>query len=123
MCLETAIGAIRTDAAYVVEIAGGVGDWSSLIAGVRSDQAAGTPVGMISAKFHNALVEWIRCVASLTTMRNVVLSGGVFQNAYLVRRARAVLESDGFNVFTHRQVPANDGGLALGQAVLAGLIH
>ena len=49
----------------------------------------------------------------------VVLSGGVFQNRYLVERAVAMLEAAGFRVFTHQRVPANDGGIALGQAALA----
>jgi hydrogenase maturation protein HypF len=49
-----------------------------------------------------------------------VLSGGVFQNRYLTERARGMLEARGFQVFTHRQVPANDGGIALGQGVIAG---
>jgi hydrogenase maturation protein HypF len=51
----------------------------------------------------------------------VVLSGGVFQNSYLVERAAELLESRGFRVSTHQRVPANDGGIALGQAVIAGL--
>jgi hydrogenase maturation protein HypF len=49
----------------------------------------------------------------------IVLSGGVFQNRYLTERAAAVLESRGFVVYAHRQVPPNDGGIALGQAVIA----
>jgi hydrogenase maturation protein HypF len=49
-----------------------------------------------------------------------VLSGGVFQNRYLTERAAAALEADGFTVYTHRKVPPNDGGIALGQAVMAG---
>jgi hydrogenase maturation protein HypF len=123
MCLETAIGKIRTEEAYVIAPVNGIGDWSSLVEGVQFDRANGIVPGMISAKFHNALANWILAVARTTTLRSVVLSGGVFQNAYLTRRARRLLEADGFDVFTHRQVPANDGGLALGQAVVAGMIH
>ena len=47
------------------------------------------------------------------------LSGGVFQNRLLLRKAAALLESEGLEVYTHRQVPCNDGGISLGQAVIA----
>ena len=50
----------------------------------------------------------------------VVLSGGVFQNRLLAERVHALLAASGFQVFTHRLAPPNDGGLALGQAVIAG---
>jgi len=50
----------------------------------------------------------------------VALTGGVFQNALLLDRAAALLEDDGFCVLRHRQVPPNDGGISLGQAVVAG---
>jgi hydrogenase maturation protein HypF len=123
MCLEGAIGQTQTDEAYLIAAADGIGDWTPLLEGVLADQASGVSLGQISAKFHNALADWIVIVARNTKFRNVVLSGGVFQNAYLTRRSRRLLEANGYNVFTHRQVPANDGGLALGQAVLAGRIH
>jgi hydrogenase maturation protein HypF len=77
-------------------------------------------VPRIAAKFHNALATWIVGVAQMADVRDVVLSGGVFQNAYLTERASALLGEHGFRAFTHHQVPANDGGLSLGQAVLAG---
>jgi hydrogenase maturation protein HypF len=121
--LECAIRQTQTNEAYLIATANGIGDWSSLVEGVLTDQASGVTLEVISAKFHNALADWILAVARTTKIRKVVLSGGVFQNAYLTRRSRRILEADGFEVFTHRQVPANDGGLALGQAVLAGTIH
>jgi len=76
---------------------------------------------LIAARFHNALVNWIVEVAEQVKEKQVVLSGGVFQNRYLAERAAAVLESRGFTVHTHHQVPPNDGGIALGQVVMAGL--
>jgi hydrogenase maturation protein HypF len=53
-------------------------------------------------------------------LERVVLSGGVFQNRLLSEELLTLLEADGFRVFTHRLVPPNDGGLALGQAMIAG---
>jgi hydrogenase maturation protein HypF len=52
-------------------------------------------------------------------LKQIVLSGGVFQNRYLTERTAAMLEQLGFVVHTHRQVPLNDGGIALGQVVIA----
>ncbi len=52
-------------------------------------------------------------------IREVVLSGGVWQNALLLALAMDALQEAGFEVYTHRRVPANDGGLALGQVLVA----
>jgi hydrogenase maturation protein HypF len=123
MCLERAAEQAQTDDAYALAFAGGIGDWASLVEGVQADRANGAALELVSAKFHNALAHWILTVARTAKFQNVALSGGVFQNNYLTQRSRRLLEADGFRVFTHRQVPANDGGLALGQAVIAGRIH
>ncbi|MBL8295480.1 MAG: hypothetical protein JNN08_26780 [Bryobacterales bacterium] len=88
-----------------------------------ADVAAGCAPAVMAAKFHNALARWIVSVAEEAGEQQVVLSGGVFQNGILLERASALLGDRGFRVFTHRAVPANDGGLALGQAVLAGQIR
>ena len=115
MLLENEIGSLRTEEAY--PLAGG--DWASLIAYIVRDQQEGVPSPRIAAKFHNALVNWIVEVAQRVALKQIVLSGGVFQNRYLTERAAAALESQGFVVHTHRQVPPNDGGIALGQVVMA----
>jgi hydrogenase maturation protein HypF len=120
MCLERAIGYRRSEESYEISVREGVGDWSSLIEAIVKDRRANTDPGQISIRFHNALANWIVEVARQAGVRSVVLSGGVFQNAYLTERTSALLEERGFRVFTHHQVPANDGGIALGQAVLAG---
>jgi hydrogenase maturation protein HypF len=72
-------------------------------------------------RFHNALANWIVDVAEHAGEHRVALSGGVFQNGYLVERTAALLEARGFEVYTHQRVPPNDGGIALGQAVIAAL--
>src|SRR5579871_1457214 len=117
MLLENEIGALRTEEAYSLQ----GGNWEPLIAAVVAERRAGVDVSRIAARFHNALVGWICEVAAETKLKQVVLSGGVFQNRYLTERAAAVLESRGFTVYTHRQVPPNDGGIALGQAVMSRL--
>ena len=61
-------------------------------------------------------------MAEKAKQTQIVLSGGVFQNAYLVERATRLLESAGHTVFTHQRIPPNDGGIALGQAVIAGAL-
>ena len=116
MLLENEIGALRTEEAYALP----GGDWSPLISAVVADKIAGMPVPRIAAKFHNALVAWILEVAAEVKLKQIVLSGGVFQNRYLTEHAAVALESRGFVVHTHQRVPPNDGGIALGQAVMSG---
>jgi hydrogenase maturation protein HypF len=80
-------------------------------------------VSEISAKLHNTVakitVKMCQEIAQETGLRQVALSGGVFQNRLLLRLTRKQLESAGFQVYTHHLVPTNDGGIALGQAVVA----
>jgi hydrogenase maturation protein HypF len=91
-------------------------DWSPLVQGVLSDLKAGLPVGQISIRFHNALVEAIVAVARRVGQERIVLSGGCFQNRYLTERAVHRLAEEGFRPYWHQRVPPNDGGIALGQA-------
>ena len=115
MLLENEIGALRTEEAYPFN----GGDWAPVIEQVLKDRGEGMAVSTIAARFHNALVNWIVEVAEAAGLRQIVLSGGVFQNRYLTERAAAALESRGYVVHTHQRVPPNDGGIALGQAVMA----
>jgi len=119
MLLESRIGGLATDEAYPLE-GDQIGDWAPLIEAVRLDATRSVPQPVIAARFHNALVDWIVRVARRVAASQVVLSGGCFQNSYLVERAAAALEAAGFSVYTHQRVPPNDGGIALGQAVMAG---
>jgi len=115
MELEAAIGGLRTEEAYPLP----GGDWGELICRVWDDARTGCPASLVAARFHNALVDWIVEAARAAGVRQIIMSGGVFQNRYLTERAAARLEALGFAVYTHQRVPANDGGIALGQVVLA----
>jgi hydrogenase maturation protein HypF len=119
MLLENEIGALPTEEAYPLS----GGDWAPLITEVSRDARAGMPVSRIAARFHNALVNWIVEVADKVGEKHIVLSGGVFQNRYLTERTAAMLESRGYTVHTHHRVPPNDGGIALGQAVMASAVR
>lgn len=87
------------------------------------DAAAGIPIQKISARFHNGLAEGVRetvaKISAETGIQLVVLSGGVWQNITLLGRTLSLLRKDGFEVYIHREVPTNDGGLSLGQAAIA----
>ena len=95
--------------------------WQALL----GDLILGTPPPVIAARFHKGLAIVVaRMVAQLSVhganaVTTVALSGGVFQNRVLFEQVVARLERLGLRVLTHRQVPANDGGLALGQAAIA----
>jgi hydrogenase maturation protein HypF len=94
-----------------------------LLSAVIEDLHQGISKGRISVRFHNTVARMINemchLIAGETDVSQVALSGGVFQNRLLLRKAVSLLESSGFQVFTHRQVPCNDGGISLGQAVIA----
>jgi hydrogenase maturation protein HypF len=87
-----------------------------------SDIFEGIPVGVISAKFHNSVVRLVVKIAtqirSQEGIDQVALSGGVWQNLYLLNHAIQALRGEGFSVLFHQQVPANDGGISLGQAAI-----
>lgn len=90
---------------------------------ILNDIEQNVPVGLISSKFHNTIITIIldlsRKIRKETGLNKVVLSGGTFQNTYLLSLSENLLKDQGFEVFTHEKVPSNDGGLALGQLVIA----
>lgn len=101
-------------------------DWSEVIRQLASDIHSGTAIDRISLKFHNGLwrglTMWAEIASAKTGIRDVVLSGGVFMNIYLLRHLKKSLEKKGFNVYTHSAVPCNDGGISLGQIGVADAI-
>jgi hydrogenase maturation protein HypF len=112
----------RCQEAYPLPLSEGspaVADWEPLVRAVLGDRAAGEPVGRISARFHNALAELAVAAARHWGGRDVVLTGGCFQNALLTDRVRQRLLDAGFRVLMHHQVPPGDGGIALGQVLVA----
>ena len=100
-------------------------DAAPVIRAVVEDVQAQTPAEVISARFHAAVADLILVLAlqarQHTQLDVVALSGGVFQNVTLLAAATSRLREAGFHVLTHRLVPPNDGGLALGQAIIGGL--
>lgn len=98
--------------------------WKTAITALVMDVLNGVPVPSISARFHNGLAQMVldacRQLRRTTNIAEVVLTGGVWQNMTLLGKTVPLLRGDGFTVYLHRKVPPNDGGLALGQAAVAG---
>ena len=94
-------------------------DWQPMAEAMIEDSRRGVDVGIIAARFHNALVEAILAVAKAVGEPKVALTGGCFQNRLLTERASQRLREAGFDVLLHRQVPPNDGGISLGQIAVA----
>jgi hydrogenase maturation protein HypF len=94
-----------------------------VLAGVVADVAAGASAGLVAARFHAGVADVVRriCVAVRAECgaATVALSGGVFANALLSSACASGLGAAGFTVLRHRRVPPNDGGLALGQLMVA----
>ncbi len=94
-------------------------DWRPMLAAILADIARGSCTTAVAGRFHRTLAQLIGAVAEWSGVPRVVLTGGCFQNAGLLRLARHELERRHFEVVTHGQVPPNDGGLAVGQALVA----
>ena len=130
--LEMAIGssetvALEKDGGYRLQLLPDNDHWiistRPLFEGLLDDLGRNVPVGAISWRFHNGLVDGFVELATLlrekTALHRVCLSGGTFHNAYLSERLEARLSEVGFKVFTQKEVPSGDGGLSLGQALVA----
>jgi hydrogenase maturation protein HypF len=98
-------------------------DTAPLIRAVVADLEAGVPVSVVAGRFHRTVIDLFadlcRRVRQRTGLAQVALSGGVFQNVILLEGMVRALAEAGFSVYTPEQVPANDGGISLGQAVAA----
>jgi hydrogenase maturation protein HypF len=89
--------------------------WQPIILSILADLEKRICSSVISAKFHNTLVLIILEVLKLSGLQKAVLSGGCFQNVFLLERTIKKLESEGYTVYRHQRIPANDGGISLGQ--------
>ncbi|MBN2127878.1 MAG: carbamoyltransferase HypF [Sedimentisphaerales bacterium] len=98
-------------------------DLRRMLRGIVADVKRDVSPSIVSARFHNTLAEALLALAQKarekTRLEVVALSGGVFCNRYLLDRLVALLEKESFTVLLNRAVPANDGGIALGQAAIA----
>jgi len=108
-----------TDREGMIEIV-----FDQVIKGIISDMSKRIDVGIIAARFHNTIAVIVSdtCVKirKQTGIDRVAMSGGVFQNSLLLEKTFALLRKNRFRVYTHHRVPTNDGGISLGQAVIAG---
>ena len=102
-------------------------DMRSMIRRIVQNVAAGVPTSEISARFHNTLIAVVLdvCVRARqgTGLTRICLSGGCFQNVRLLTGCLHALRLNGFEVFFPQSVPANDGGISLGQAAIACELH
>ncbi len=121
--LEQAIDYSPDDDCYKIEVVrqgeNFLLDWEPMIRSILDDIERGREAGKISAAFHNALVDAIVVLCRSVGISKVALSGGCFQNSYLIERTITRLRQAGFEPYWHRQVPTNDGGIALGQIFAA----
>jgi hydrogenase maturation protein HypF len=128
MELEFAIGRVAVGDSYSFNLLPSdishesmVVDWEPAVYDILADVEMGTPVALIAARFHNTLAEMVVAVAESVGERQVALTGGCFQNAYLAERTIGRLRDAGFQPYWHQRIPPNDGGIALGQIVGAAL--
>lgn len=97
-----------------------------IIRGILEDLDSGIEMSRISAKFHNTVIavtaECLCRIRDKTSINDVVLSGGVFENQYILLGLKRELAAKGFNVYHNQLVPINDGGVSFGQAAIAAAI-
>jgi hydrogenase maturation protein HypF len=102
---------------------GWVVETRGIIGGVVDDLLAGREIREISSRFHRTMAEVVAAgceeIRDAGGVSSVALSGGTFQNLLLMEQVVELLAGKGFAVYRHRRVPTNDGGISLGQAVLA----
>ena len=98
-------------------------DWREMIRAIVQDRQRGTETGIIAARFMNTLVamavQMAKAARKETGLNRVCLSGGSFQNMYIMHRLPDRLRNEGFQAFHHSRVSTNDEGIALGQLMIA----
>jgi len=108
---------------YMMEAIGHQIKTQTLIRGIVDDTHAGQSISVISAKFHNSIVkmslEACQTIRDESGINTVALSGGVWQNLFLIERTLKELKDAGFRVLIHHQVPTNDACISLGQVLVA----
>ncbi|MCG8335268.1 MAG: carbamoyltransferase HypF [Proteobacteria bacterium] len=114
MELEFSLAGIDCQESYGFDLGFEI-DWRPMVKQVIEDIRLEVGTGVISAKFHNTMAEIIVAVAARQKVERVVLSGGCFQNRYLMERTISRLQAERFKPYWHQRVPPNDGGIALGQ--------
>jgi hydrogenase maturation protein HypF len=119
MQLELIIDRFSTEESYPLIFKNNKIDWRSMLLAILDDVTNKVSVDIISAKFHNTLVDAIILIAQQIKVEKIVLTGGCFQNKYLTEKAIAKLRTAGFHPYWHHRVPPNDGSIALGQAIAA----
>jgi hydrogenase maturation protein HypF len=136
MQLEYAAMRVQSPDAYPFEIRGGgdggglaaaaygaqgreVVDWEPAVRAILRDVREGVAVELVARRFHNTLAEIVVAVARRAGQGRVVLTGGCFQNRILLEESVGRLRDAGFAPFWHQRVPPGDGGIALGQVVVA----
>lgn len=127
MELEFAIGDINNDESYDIEVADNLNpmiiDWKLLVGQIIEDIKQNMKIGLIAAKFHNAMVEIIIAITKIAGLEKVVLSGGCFQNKYLIEKSISRLNQEGYRPYWNQRIPPNDGGIALGQVIEAARLN
>jgi hydrogenase maturation protein HypF len=112
----------KNDSGYRFTASGGLISPRQLLRCIIRDLEKKVPAEIIALRFHDALAD-IMAKAALEAalkygLERVVLSGGVFQNQYLSRKCRGIMEGRGLKVYTHSQVPCSDAGIAFGQVAI-----
>ncbi len=92
-------------------------DWRPMIEQIFEDKKRGIPISDIAMAFHETLAQAILKLAKIADQKSVLLTGGVMQNKLLVERAVSLLLAEGFKPYIHRDIPPNDGGIAVGQVI------
>jgi hydrogenase maturation protein HypF len=121
--LEASADSIESGYYEITILENGILDTSSMFIAMVRDIRDGSSIPVLSARFHNSIVNLVsevcRSIRAKTGCSVVALSGGVWQNQWLLRKTLNNLKNQKFKTLWHHQIPCNDGGISLGQAVIA----